>query len=339
MLRLVNEERAKVGAEPVVLGNNIAAQLHAESALENCYASHWGIDGLKPYMRYSLAGGYQSNGENGHGSDYCIVASDFYRPITNIRIEIMDAIEGWMDSPGHRRNMLDPHHRKLNIGLAWDRYNFRAYQHFEGDYVDYDRMPAFEVGVLVLSGSLKNGMSFENEGALDVHVYYDPPTYPLTPGQVSRTYCYGLGRLIADLRPELTDGRYYTEDGYEYESERDCPDPYDIPPDAPTAQSLSESHDLWQQAHDASQNGSTESYSVPLVDVPLWKASGNEFSVEVPLSGLLNEYGPGVYTVVLWNIVDNDDVVISEYSIYYDVEPPSTYTWAGDLDTERSSTR
>ena len=64
MLQLINEERVRAGVAPVVLGDNIAAQLHAESALENCFSSHWGIDGLKPYMRYSLAGGYQSNAEN-----------------------------------------------------------------------------------------------------------------------------------------------------------------------------------------------------------------------------------------------------------------------------------
>ena len=34
------------------------------------------MDGLKPYMRYSLAGGYQANGENGSGLNYCIKAGD-----------------------------------------------------------------------------------------------------------------------------------------------------------------------------------------------------------------------------------------------------------------------
>ncbi len=81
MLELINEERAKAGVQPVTLGDNIAAQLHAESSLANCFSSHWGVDGLKPYMRYSLAGGYQSNGENGSGLDYCIKASDRYRAL------------------------------------------------------------------------------------------------------------------------------------------------------------------------------------------------------------------------------------------------------------------
>ena len=80
MLELINAERARAGLNPVILGDNIAAQLHAEAALENCFSSHWGVDGLKPYMRYSLAGGYQSNGENGSGLDYCIKASDGTNP-------------------------------------------------------------------------------------------------------------------------------------------------------------------------------------------------------------------------------------------------------------------
>lgn len=86
MLALINAERKKAGVSAVTLGENIAAQLHAESALENCFSSHWGLDGLKPYMRYSLARGYQSNGENGHGLDYCIRASDGYSTHSGIRL-------------------------------------------------------------------------------------------------------------------------------------------------------------------------------------------------------------------------------------------------------------
>ena len=154
MLKLINNERVSAGLNPVVLGDNSAAQLHAEASLENCFSSHWGIDGLKPYMRYSLAGGFQSNGENGSGSDYCIQASDGYRANGSAEQEIRQAMEGWMDSPGHRDNILDPWHRKVNIGLAWDRYNFQVVQHFEGDYVEYDQLPNIENGVLRISGTV-----------------------------------------------------------------------------------------------------------------------------------------------------------------------------------------
>ena len=156
MLELINRERTKAGLSPVELGTNLAAQIHAESSLENCTSSHWGVDGLKPYMRYSLAGGYQSNGENGHGLDYCITGREKYRAISNIEGEIREAMSGWMRSPGHRSNILDKWHKKVNIGLAWDRYNIVAYQHFEGDHVRYEALPTIEDGILSLEGTTKN---------------------------------------------------------------------------------------------------------------------------------------------------------------------------------------
>ena len=64
-LGLINAERMKAGIGPLSFGSKNAAQLHAESSLSNCVSGHWGADGLKPYMRYALAGGYQVNGENG----------------------------------------------------------------------------------------------------------------------------------------------------------------------------------------------------------------------------------------------------------------------------------
>ena len=209
MLELINTERKKAGLNPVILGDNIAAQLHAESALENCFSSHWGIDGLKPYMRYSLAGGYQSNGENGSGSDYCIKAPDGYSANSSISVEIDEVMDSWMNSSGHRRNLLDPSHRKVNIGIVWDRYNTLMYQHFEGDYVEYDRLPTITNGVLSLSGQTKNGVRFGENRDLGIQIYHDAPPHPLTRGQVSRTYCYDSGRRVASLRWPLTGGYYW----------------------------------------------------------------------------------------------------------------------------------
>ena len=78
MLELINDERRNVGVPPVVLGDNAAAQIHAEYALGNCFASLFGDStASNPTCATHLAGGYQANGENGHGSDYCIV--DFGR--------------------------------------------------------------------------------------------------------------------------------------------------------------------------------------------------------------------------------------------------------------------
>ena len=124
MQDLINQERKKAGVPLVGLGDNVAAQLHAESSLANCFSSHWGLNGLKPYMRYSLAGGYQSNAENGAGNDYCIAETDGYAPIRSVQQKLTEMMDGLMSSPGHRRNILDKSHKKVNIGLAWTSITF-----------------------------------------------------------------------------------------------------------------------------------------------------------------------------------------------------------------------
>ncbi len=325
MLKLINAERAKVGLDPVVLGNNIAAQFHAEAALENCFASHWGIDGLKPYMRYSLAGGYQSNGENGSGSDYCIKASDGYRAIQSINTEIRQAMEGWMDSLGHRSNILDRWHKKVNIGLAWDRYNFLAYQHFEGDYVEYDELPSIENGVLRISGRTKNGARFDQDRDLGLQIYYDPPTHPLTRGQITRTYCYDNGLQIAALREPLPAGWHWDEDEFT-RSYKPCPDPYHVPADASAPRSHEESHRFWKSAYDKSQERQGIPIIVPWLTASEWAVGEESFSVNADLSDLIAKHGDGVYTILVWGNIGGERAVISEYSILHGVTPPDTYS-------------
>lgn len=324
MLELINEARTTEGLGQVALGDNDAAQLHAEASLENCFSSHWGVDGLKPYMRYSLAGGYQSNAENGSGSDHCIRPSDGYRAIDNLEQKIRQVMQGLMDSPGHRRNILRPWHKKVNLGLAWDRYNFKAIQHFEGDYLGYQTIPKIENGILELSGEAKNGVLFVENGDLGVQLYYDPPPHQLTRGQISRTYCYDSGIRIAALRPPLEEGWHYNSEDFSY-SYRPCPDPYDVSPQAPAPNSNSEARQFWQDAYDQSQQRVEYSVRLPWVTAVSWTATGNLMQVGANISHLLDQYGDGVYTVLVWGTIEGEDVPISQYSIFYNVTPPDTY--------------
>ncbi len=343
MLTLINAEREKAGVDPVVLGDNIAAQVHADSSLENCVGSHWGIDGLKPYMRYSLAGGYQSNGENWSGSDFCITESTrssqgfSYRPIEDVREKVRQTMEGWMNSPGHRRNILRKWHKKVNIGLAWDRYNFSAAQHFEGDYVEYYGLPVFENGVLVMSGRVRHGVTFEEESDLGVQIYFDPPPYGLTRGQVSRTYCYNYGRQVAGLRPPLRGNWFYPENEFT-KSYKPCPNPYDIRPDAPVPRSPEEAHAFWQAAYDASQARVGKLITVPWITAQEWSISEFEiqnnqwvekkgvFSVKADIADVLMEHGEGVYSLIVWGSIGDERLVISEYAIFHGLTPPDTYS-------------
>ena len=325
MLELINLERDRAGVGAVTLGDNDAAQLHVESGIEHCAGGHWGLDGLKPYMRYSLVGGYQSNGENGHGLRYCYGPSDWVRGIEDLRYKVREAMDGWMNSPGHRRNLLESSHRKVNLGLAWDRYNFAAVQHFEGDYVGYETLPAIRAGELSLQGTLKNGAGIRGRDDFGVQVYYDPPPHTLTRGQLSRTYCYDNGYLVASLRPPPGGNAYYTTHEFTQAFEP-CPNPYDVPPDAPGPRSADEAHRHWQEAYDASRSRPSVTRTIPWITAQNWRVSGDSFVVVADIGNITRQYGAGVYTVMVWARLLGDREVVSEYSIFHGVTPPTGYS-------------
>ena len=325
MLELINDERISAGLDPVVLGENIAAQLHAESSLENCFGGHWGIDGLKPYMRYSLAGGYQSNGENLSGLAYCVKASEGFRVIGSAEPEIHQAMDGLMGSPDHRSNILFPWHKKVNIGLAWGRYNFHVVQHFEGDYTKYTQLPIIDNGILRMSGTVMNGVRLNGDRDFGVFVHYDPPPHRLTAGQIARAYSYTYGRTVAGLRPPLLGGWSYPDNEFTL-TYKTHPDPYNVPPDVETASSYDDARRISQSVRQlvASQQAVMK-ISGLWITAQEWNVKGTEFSVAADLSDVLAKHGDGVYSVDIWGSIDGEDIVISQYSIFHGVTPPDTY--------------
>ena len=327
MLDLINEVRADNGAGPVVLGDNIAAQLHAEAALSGCFLSHWGADGLKPDMRYGLAGGYQYARENVYGHSHCIRSGDGFRAISgNIPRQVSKSVTSLMSSPGHRDNILDPKHRKVNIGITWDDYNISVVQQFEGDYVEYARLPEIADGVVLLSGSVKNGATFEDperRDGLSVAIYYDPPPRSLNRGHLASTSCVRGGVKIASLRRPPPPNSNYPSDEYLHKSTSPCPDPYDLPSDLPEPNTSEEAKGLKTSARSASPE--PVEVTVQWVTASVWDAGADSFTVEANIGLVLDQYGPGVYTVVVWANLDDDSETVSEYVIFYEITPPDGY--------------
>ena len=229
-------------------------------------------------------------------------------------------MDGFMDSPGHRDNILNPHHSRVNLGLAWDDYNIMIVQHFEHGYVSFAELPAIRGGVLSFSGTALNGASFRSANDLLVQIYYDPPPHDLTVGQVIRTYCYDSGRLVAALVPPPPPGSYYSEDSYLL-STTVCPDPYDVAADTPSAASPGQAHDIWYNAYVSSSHASA-SYEVPFHEATGWTISGNDFTVRADISHILERHGPGVYTIIVWGVADGQDIPIAEHSVFYGISPP-----------------
>ena len=333
MLDLINEARTKAGVGPVVMGTNNVAQIQADQLLEDCVSSHWGTDGLKPYQRYSLAGGYQVNGENFSGHGECGLADTLLSWNDDPMEMVADSVEGLLGSPGHRETMLSPEYRKVNIGLAWDRNVFKVIQHFEGDYIELDTIPAIEDGVLELEGTLTVGHAFTGQIPLMALIVYDPAPRQLSAGQLARTYCYGHGEsTLAFIPPSrlLRDEFEFTQI---YE-EPECIDPYDVQRSAAEPESQVESARMFQESKARSERVKETELNLSVRKARELTVDGRGFSLRADMTDVLDEWGPGVYTVVLIAELEElssgePDTAILEYSIFHDVRTPRTYGSGG----------
>ncbi len=104
MFKMVNTERAKAGLELVSFDNDLrtVARDHSNDMFTRGYFSHQSLDGRTPFDRMGdadIAFGYA--GEN------LALA-----PSTTL------AMQGLMNSPGHRANILSPNFKKIGIGVV-----------------------------------------------------------------------------------------------------------------------------------------------------------------------------------------------------------------------------
>ncbi|MER6198653.1 CAP domain-containing protein [Streptomyces sp. NPDC001586] len=105
VLALVNQERAAAGCPNLTLNAKLtkAAQDHSADMAAHGNMSHTGSDGSDPGARITRAGyAWSSYGEN--------VAYGYSTP--------EKVMEGWMNSPGHRANILNCSFKEIGIGLA-----------------------------------------------------------------------------------------------------------------------------------------------------------------------------------------------------------------------------
>ena len=326
MLDLVNAARADNGAEPVVLGDNTAAQVHAENSLSGCFSAHWGTDGTTPDMRYNLAGGTQYSQENVSGNSFCYKDKDGFRPIGDMRRWVEKIMSGLVNSPGHFNNIVDPKHRRVNLGIAWGFRNVRVVQQFEGDYVEYDRLPQIQDGVVSASGRVVNGATLadpEHRDGLSVAVFYHPPLRSLNRGHLARTTCGSSMPMVVSIRRPPRPGAFY--DSHEFIRKYGfCRDPYDLPADLPEPETMDEAQALKDQTRDIDKDVLTFESAGLRVTATTWSVGGNSFEVEADIQAVLDKHGPGVYTVVVWANIDGERETVSEYAIFYETEPPTT---------------
>jgi hypothetical protein len=106
VLRLTNEFRQKNGRDPLTIDLNLeaAADLHTQNMAQQDFFSHTGKDGSTPSTRTSDAG-YESGfvGEN--------ISAGYNTP--------QQVVDGWINSAGHRANMLNADYNEIGIGYYY----------------------------------------------------------------------------------------------------------------------------------------------------------------------------------------------------------------------------
>lgn len=121
ILDAVNAARREQRLRPLTLEPrlNAAAQRHAEDMRDRRFYGHQTPEGTQPRRRVENAGYlHQAVGEN----------------IAEGQFTVAEVMDGWLKSPGHRKNILEPRFIHLGVGLAiggyQDRYRLLWVQNF-----------------------------------------------------------------------------------------------------------------------------------------------------------------------------------------------------------------
>jgi len=104
VLAIVNQERSANGCGTVKINAKLAtsARQHSADQAANDKMSHTGSDGSSFVQRAQRAGYQNAIGEN--------VAAGYRTPAA--------VMEGWMNSPGHRANILNCQAKAIGIGVV-----------------------------------------------------------------------------------------------------------------------------------------------------------------------------------------------------------------------------
>ncbi len=204
-LSLINSDRQKYGLQNVTLSRVNSGQIHADNMLQNHYLSHWDMNGYKPYMRYTLAGGLGAVAENvaWQGQTGNVFPINVKSAIKDLEFNMMyqDASSNW----DHRDNILNPRHNKVSIGVGYDDHNVYLVQDFEDDYVIWSQRNV-DNDQITLKGTI------QTEGTIrSVAIFYDSPSN-LTVTEIKQPQYqdgYGPGTYVGMALPpnwQATDG-------------------------------------------------------------------------------------------------------------------------------------
>jgi uncharacterized protein YkwD len=201
VLAMINEEREVEKVAPVAL-DDLATQVatkHAWDTLKGGFTSHWGSDGLKPYHRYSFAGGTEATAENVSSADSIgsTKVPDLKQDTAYLHLRL------YQEKPpndGHRQTVLLPQHTHVGIGIVVHELRLRLVELFVSRYVDVKPVvrEAKAGAKVAFAGKIRGSYRFNN-----IEVHYEPFPTPPDPEWLKTPRSYGLPKETRQLRPKL----------------------------------------------------------------------------------------------------------------------------------------
>ena len=218
---------------------------------------------------------------------------------------------------------MDKWYRKVNIGLSWTSRSFVAIQHFEGDLVEYQRLPSLAKGRLSFVGTIRNSIKLSSDDALSVDVWFDPMPKQLALGQLIRTNAYDAGTIVASIRRPLPVGYLWPNDRGSSDV-RNLARPEDFAPNSPVPTSIVERSAILSDAYENNKVVFSSLVTYPLITANYWRLGQESFFVSADVRTVLDAHGPGVYSILLWAPFAGTDekVNISHYSVFHKGIPP-----------------
>ena len=158
-------------------------------------------------------------------------------------------------------------------------------------------------GDLALSGTLKNGAAVRHEDDLG-HPGLLRPTTPLSDHRTTLPYLLLRRWRIGRVASSSTDWWMVLRTHQFSRDFEPCPNPYDVSPSAPPPQSPDEANQHHREAKVASELLPPETRrgvaTIPWITAISWDVRGESFAARANIGNILNQYGPGVYTIVVW---------------------------------------
>ncbi|HJP93727.1 MAG TPA: CAP domain-containing protein [Pyrinomonadaceae bacterium] len=210
LLEMVNEERAVAKVRALAI-DELATEVATKHAIDMAlgeFASHWDRDGLKPYHRYSFAGGTHATQENISAADntWSTKLADLKQDTAYLHVRL------YQEKPpydGHHRTILAPQHTHVGFGLAVEQLRLRLVELFVAKHVQVEpiRRTAKPGAEIFFSGKVLN-----RESVLDqVEVFYEPWPKPPELSWLREPRSYSLPKESRVLRPKVSPPLTYVD--------------------------------------------------------------------------------------------------------------------------------